>query len=399
MKRFLAIALAATVGLAIAGAAQAAEDAATNVGSYEAATGSVAAYTVGMSANGVKASRHNLGATGMFITVSADLNEKSTTEICVFCHTPHHSISTTGATTQSTGAAGVVTGVGVNSTGDYSPAPLWNRRSAASSFTTYGTTTGGVTLAGTAIGQIGGVTLACLSCHDGITTFDNLANGPGPGHVAADDKGTGPYGSAVGQGWRGIDEGGEGGVKSFGQNGEETRVNIGNMGSTLSDSAWSSTDANLSNDHPVSVDYMEGTAASLRMKTTRIDSINLRAGLFTTVQEIANNLGQNRWAVKGFISTSATIADLLRLNKVECSSCHDPHFKNLSNVDINITKNILDAGAAKPNDPSSIGDKTAGGVGVSFAVNGGTIKKTDGLFLRRVGGNAGSGVCRTCHNK
>ncbi|MBI5587425.1 MAG: hypothetical protein HY889_03555, partial [Deltaproteobacteria bacterium] len=83
-------------------------------------------------------------------------------------------------------------------------------------------------------------------------------------------------------------------------------------------------------------------------------------------------LAQNRWAIKGYIDGgTATIADLLRNTKVECSSCHDPHFKNTSWDEIEAV------GGYAGKDPSEI----------------------DGLFLRRVGGNTGSGVCRTCHNK
>lgn len=82
---------------------------------------------------------------------------------------------------------------------------------------------------------------------------------------------------------------------------------------------------------------------------------------------------QNLWANAGFLDSGATISDLLRTdgvgnsNLVECSSCHDPHFSNMSYVDY------------KPN---------MTGIGVA-----------DGVFLRRVGGNTGSGVCRTCHDK
>jgi len=76
--------------------------------------------------------------------------------------------------------------------------------------------------------------------------------------------------------------------------------------------------------------------------------------------------------VNGFIDNgSARISDLLRNGKVECSSCHDPHFSNRSWDEV----------------------EGAGGY------EGLTENRMDGLFLRRVGGNTGSGVCRTCHNK
>lgn len=72
----------------------------------------------------------------------------------------------------------------------------------------------------------------------------------------------------------------------------------------------------------------------------------------------------------------ATINDILRGGKVECSSCHDPHFKNESWDEV---ESYTVGGGNDRNNDSGTG--------------------TDGLFQRRVGGNTGSGLCRTCHNK
>lgn len=90
-----------------------------------------------------------------------------TTEICVFCHTPH------GATPQT---------------------PLWSRPDPVrmGSFTTYNSTildaSGVFAIAGIAESQYGvnlppgeeypnGATKLCLSCHDGVTSIGVLANG------------------------------------------------------------------------------------------------------------------------------------------------------------------------------------------------------------------------------
>ena len=81
----------------------------------------------------------------------------------------------------------------------------------------------------------------------------------------------------------------------------------------------------------------------------------------------------NRWAVGGYINSGATILISSGTAKVECSSCHDPHFKNQSWDEV--------AHMGRPV------TKTIGSADM------------DGLFLRRVGGNSLSGVCRTCHNK
>ena len=105
-------------------------------------------YQAGDVASGIGGSRHNLGAFGRVLRTG------STTEICIFCHTPHQSSS--------------------------SEAPLWNRSSPVEAFTAYGTTA-----AGSNITTVGGPSLACLSCHDGVTTFDNIVNSPGKGGIVA----------------------------------------------------------------------------------------------------------------------------------------------------------------------------------------------------------------------
>ncbi|MBI5587947.1 MAG: hypothetical protein HY889_06225, partial [Deltaproteobacteria bacterium] len=269
MKRYLAIAIAAAMGLVYAGSAHALSNSWTN--------GTVSSYTGGAAANGIAASRHNLGSFGSFITSTA---QNGTTEICVFCHTPHH------------------TNTAVN------PAPLWNRGN-ASAYTAYGTTIGGSNIT-----TVGSVSQACLSCHDGVTTFDNLVNAPGAGGVVA---------GGASQGWTFADEGGTGGASSmpaFATGAGDERLNIGTT---------------LSNDHPMSVTY-NPNVASLRPTNTVIGTINLTTGLQASASTaFNNNLAQNRWAIKGYIDGgTATIADLLRNTKVECSSCHDPHFKNTS---------------------------------------------------------------------
>jgi hypothetical protein len=304
MKRFLTLALAvASVGV-IASSASATDT-----------------YVDGDSANGIGSSRHNLGAFSQHVGATDLSNPEGplsgnvltgTSEICVFCHTPHHT---------NTAVA---------------PAPLWNRGNMATTFTAYGTTIGGTTIAN---GDIGSVSLACLSCHDGTTTFDNLVNTPGKGGTSASDRGFSF--SEVTEGYM-----------------TSSRLNIG---------------TDLSNDHPMSVTYSDDRA-SLRPTSTVINSIDLTTGLGGSATDYdGGNLTKNLWAVKGYIKATATIGDLLRAGKVECSSCHDPHFNNKSWNEVDVTWTGSDLPA------------------LEFESN--------GLFLRRVGGNTGSGVCRTCHNK
>lgn len=306
MKRFLTVAaMAATVGLFSVGTASA-------VGTpFPGDAGSTTTYNAGDAANGMGNSRHNLGSLGEHIIST------SNSEICVFCHTPHHTNTANNLK------------------------PLWNRgTSAPASFTAYGTTIGGTTIANA---DIGATSLACLSCHDGVTTFDNIVNAPGKSGVTAggSDRGYSFWDAAV--------------TNYVSEVMTSSRLNVG---------------LNLSNDHPVSVTYYD-TVASLRPVGTTISGINLTAELAASAATFDSaNLMSNLWAVKGYVSNTATIADLLRgaaSDRVECSSCHDPHFNNKSWNEMDSTW--------------------------------GSEFESNGLFLRRVGGNTGSGVCRTCHNK
>jgi hypothetical protein len=232
--------------------------------------------------------------------------------------------------------------------------PLWNRNITSTTFTAYGDTIGG-----SSITTVLGPSLACLSCHDGVTTFDNLVNKPGK------DLGTSG-------GWNfqvnGVDY-----ITAFSGFGvtdyalqHSGRLDIGG-GSVNAINAG----AGLSDDHPVGVVYSGGTKASLRATSTVISTINLYSDLAASATDgsapYGVNMSSNLWSVAGFISDMATIENLLRGGNVECGSCHDPHFNNKSWQEVESTW--------------------------------GSTLESNGLFLRRVQGNSGSGVCRTCHEK
>lgn len=98
-------------------------------------------------ADNVANTKHNLSSTG-----SGSYKTSSTTETCIFCHTPHGANQSIG--------------------------PLWNRTAInTSGYTMYNSSTMDMTVDGTP----GGVSAACLSCHDGVVAFDSLANYPGSG--------------------------------------------------------------------------------------------------------------------------------------------------------------------------------------------------------------------------
>lgn len=96
-------------------------------------------------APGVTGTKHNLSMYGP----GAIRSNASTTEVCVFCHTPHFSRPGT---------------------------PLWNKRDPGTTYTIYGTAT--LTVNNT-MGQPTGSSRLCLSCHDGTIAIGALLNAPG----------------------------------------------------------------------------------------------------------------------------------------------------------------------------------------------------------------------------
>ncbi|MFQ5537286.1 MAG: cytochrome c3 family protein [Gemmatimonadota bacterium] len=103
---------------------------------------------------GIKDTKHNFSASSgrnaSFTDLSLDVADYG--EICVYCHTPH---------------------------GGQINAPLWNRQFTTSTFTMYNDASGGSSdLDMTFATQPTGVSLACLSCHDGTIGIDVIINKP-----------------------------------------------------------------------------------------------------------------------------------------------------------------------------------------------------------------------------
>src|SRR3990172_5142940 len=190
-----------------------------------------------------------------------------TTEICVFCHTPHFGRTDT--------------------------APLWNRGSSATGYVPYGTTVGG-----TVISSVGGSSLACLSCHDGVTTLDNLINKPG--------KGSRTNGTGADAGWvfgevgtgDTIGDTTAGGNIPGGATKGASRLNIG----AANDNVRNAAAVDLSNDHPINVTYAAvPTVASLRPTSTVIISLTMDNAR-SNPSDPGDTYGRsdNLWASRGF---------------------------------------------------------------------------------------------------
>ena len=94
---------------------------------------------------GVTGTKHNLSMFG-----PGSVQATSTTEVCVFCHTPHFS----------------------------QPAsPLWNKQDPGTTYTIYSAGT----MTSNTVGQPTGSSRLCLSCHDGTIALGSLLNAPGSG--------------------------------------------------------------------------------------------------------------------------------------------------------------------------------------------------------------------------
>lgn len=249
---------------------------------------------------GIAETKHNLGSTGTGVNHTTD-----TTEICVFCHTPH----------------------GFDSTG----APLWNKLLPINTvYTTYASLSSG-TMDGI-VGKPGAVSLACLSCHDGAQAMDNIINAPGSGGY--DPTG----GGADGRGFTW--------VGNHQINGK--LINAGGSAAMLG--------TDLSNDHPIGLDYCGGPKNGVIGTCKDPDFVIPTAG-------IGGDMATGPWWVDTADGTNGVRqkTDLILYAaksdrttgigpQVECGSCHDPHSNN-------------------------------------------------GLFLRRLAGNTNSTTCLSCHVK
>lgn len=101
----------------------------------------------------ISATRHNLSAANTTVQ-----NRASTeTEICVFCHTPHGSVTA-------------------------APAPLWNRAiDSGAGYVPYTSTSLDAEYIGGVLGAPGASSKLCLSCHDGTLAIGQVSNAPGSG--------------------------------------------------------------------------------------------------------------------------------------------------------------------------------------------------------------------------
>lgn len=254
-----------------------------------------AMFAAGSAVAGIANTKHNLGSEG-----TGTNKTTATGEICVFCHTPH--------------GADTADGVAV---------PLWNKTlSDPQAFDTYDQLgTSGTSTYDAAQAPIGSVTLACLTCHDGTQAIDNIINAPGSGMYDSTGGGTGGRSD-----WTWNTDGTVDGTGTL------VTASIANLGT------------DLTNDHPVSMQYGGGGISASNAAGP------LRDGDFVLPKKVD---GINRWYVDNdFMTNDGSTTDVLDVWDyklytrtvtgvdsrgvafagedepfVECGSCHDPHLE------------------------------------------------------------------------
>ncbi len=189
----------------------------------------------------ISSTKHNF-STSSTGTVKAS----SETQVCVFCHTPHHAENIPAA-------------------------PLWNRKASGATYTPY---TSSSINANDITATPGGSSKLCLSCHDGTIALGSVNVANAQADVTIDLQGTGA-----------------GGVIPSG-----TGDNTGFTRKLGID---------LSNDHPISFTYNSALAtADGELRDPTVESF------------IGNRTRGNTPLVP------------LEKDKVQCTSCHDPHIRD-----------------------------------------------------------------------
>src|SRR3989304_6433634 len=220
-------------------------------------------------AEDVRNSKHNL-------STNPNIDAEGTTEVCIFCHTPH----------------GGSTGVGGGA------APLWNRNLSTATYDIYKSPN----FDAINHGQPDGVSKACLSCHDGTVAFDSLFNFPGSGSTD--------------------------GITFIGTNNVDATGKMKNN-AALHSGEFPMLGTNLSNDHPITMEIpcavgpLANGSGDRQFDgiCTNLNSTELGAGrvsLLTRDPATYPVPTDKRNAIRAYPTVSGKAY-------IECASCHNPH--------------------------------------------------------------------------
>ena len=282
----------------------------------------------------VRLTKHNLSANTNIVT-----GTPTTTEVCIYCHTPHG-----GRTDVGEGAA-----------------PIWNRAlsnygvGGTLNFTLYQSPNFDAVL--NKHGQPDGVSLACLSCHDGTVAFDALINASGSGGFNLGNMGRG--GTSVGHNLNGpfVDT-----EKSF-ADGAKPFPNL---------------DIDLSNDHPITMEICSSGKTEYDPQFTEACSNSSESGNILKISRTGDFPTDIRDNIRAYRTKGSTGGWF-----IECASCHNPHE------------------ASSPGDPdgTAAAPGTANSRFLRFPSDTTVVAGTAKTALTDGDRNAGSLLCLSCHQK
>lgn len=245
----------------------------------------------------VKNTRHNLSSAG---PAGRTVTTAQTTEICVFCHTPH------GANPD------VATLMG---------APIWNRRLPTQSYTMYDQVWSKSFEGILNATQPTGFSRLCLSCHDGTIALGRVINPPGSGgfvpRQAATESPTSVDPSLFTFGMTGGSDC-PGGVVDANCMPIGGGVMTGSTATGILSGDTRMLGTELRNDHPISFKF--DTVLSARSKDDELQTLTMDSIPLPLTKIGATGTDPDLTPLKRHVGANATTADT-----VQCTSCHNPH--------------------------------------------------------------------------
>ncbi|MBI4640756.1 MAG: cytochrome c3 family protein [Candidatus Tectomicrobia bacterium] len=228
---------------------------------------------IGAAVAGITGTKHDLRTANNSVTIRAD-TASNAIEICAFCHTPH------GAETTGNG-------------------PLWNKNT--SGLTSFNVYSGSPTMDTTPATLPTGVSLVCLSCHDGSLAIDSMRNAPGSGGF--NPSTTSPY-------------------TMLGTTNDLMPAGITRIGAT----DGGSNTGQLQDDHPVSMTYAGNIGGSGAKDAKMRNAVQVSGGAQYVVPGNDQTTPSSGTDIDGYVK--------LYDNKVECASCHNPHGTEVSGANL-----------------------------------------------------------------
>ncbi|HUJ79307.1 MAG TPA: hypothetical protein VLY45_03200 [Nitrospiria bacterium] len=364
------------------------------------------AYADHFPAEAVSTTKHNLAQNPNILFGSAS-TLKGGSEVCVYCHTPH------GA-----GYAGLL------NTGF---PPLWNRKiNTDTAYQTYdqaGSPSFEASSATTLNGKVKGVSLACLSCHDGTIAFDALINLQGSGGYVPGNSQAGPLGTpvpgdttlsnAMFGAYGGATPGGAvDGNRTFKEGNRPGATTIQGQGpfagatytnDTLEDltggfgaQPFPNLGTDLRDDHPISFQIPCGTVAVGCDPQFGQVIAGAEADPNGKLLYLKRDQGgggiypqDKRDRIRAYASDGGTVATGSNTSAyIECASCHNPHTPRT--LFLRLPSDVNNAGVFADNGvglPSGGGNQTALSAGI-----------VNGTYWSHAP-NQASAICLSCHQK